>query len=213
MKTCYRLTRHHISDARYVGHLGSDADSAAEDVIMAMVGREITQFFPKRKVSIGEEIFKVEGLSQRAIPSTCRSPGAGRDPTGADRAGRTRCARPSTASATGQWARGADGEELHISNPAQAIVGIAFCRKKCRGGLCPGLGASPRTLLFPLSRSSAPWAGSTRKENMVTKGRQARGDLQGGERSTWQPLFPVRQPAEIIVAKILAAQMKIVILD
>ena len=31
---------------------------------MAMVGREITQFFPKRAVAIGEEILRVEGLSR-----------------------------------------------------------------------------------------------------------------------------------------------------
>ena len=65
MEDMYRLaTRVTVfRDARYVGTWRLD-EIRREDVIMAMVGREITQFFPKRAVSIGEEIFKVEGLSR-----------------------------------------------------------------------------------------------------------------------------------------------------
>ena len=50
-------------DARYVGTWNLN-EVRREDIIMAMVGREITQFFPKRAVAIGGEIFRVEGLSR-----------------------------------------------------------------------------------------------------------------------------------------------------
>lgn len=36
-------------------------------LVQGMVGREITQYFPSRQVSIGEEIFRVEGLSRQGF--------------------------------------------------------------------------------------------------------------------------------------------------
>ncbi len=50
-------------DARYVGTWKLQ-EISHEDVITAMVGREITQFFPKRAMAIGEEVLRVEGLSR-----------------------------------------------------------------------------------------------------------------------------------------------------
>jgi rhamnose transport system ATP-binding protein len=50
-------------DARYVGTWNLK-EISHEDVITAMVGREITQFFPKRAAKIGEEVLRVEGLSR-----------------------------------------------------------------------------------------------------------------------------------------------------
>ncbi|MDR2476287.1 MAG: sugar ABC transporter ATP-binding protein [Treponema sp.] len=40
------------------------ADMVEHDLVVAMVGREIVQFFPKRDTAPGEEIFRVEGLSR-----------------------------------------------------------------------------------------------------------------------------------------------------
>lgn len=50
-------------DARYIGTWDM-ADITAEKLITAMVGREITQLFPKRKITIGEEVLRVEGLGR-----------------------------------------------------------------------------------------------------------------------------------------------------
>ncbi|MDR1899777.1 MAG: sugar ABC transporter ATP-binding protein, partial [Treponema sp.] len=50
-------------DGKYINTWNkTEADNAA--IVMAMVGREIRQFFPKRDILPGEEIFKVEGLSR-----------------------------------------------------------------------------------------------------------------------------------------------------
>ena len=39
-------------------------DVVEHDIVLSMVGREITQFFPKRDVAPGKEIFRVDGLSR-----------------------------------------------------------------------------------------------------------------------------------------------------
>jgi rhamnose transport system ATP-binding protein len=52
-----------LRDGRYIStrNIG-EVDNAS--MVMAMVGREIRQFFPPRDTAPGEEIFKVEGLSR-----------------------------------------------------------------------------------------------------------------------------------------------------
>ena len=50
-------------DSQYIGTYDVDKITNA-DLIKAMVGREITDMFPKPDVKIGEEIFKIEGLSR-----------------------------------------------------------------------------------------------------------------------------------------------------
>jgi rhamnose transport system ATP-binding protein len=50
-------------DARYIG-TWPVSEISNEDLIVAMVGREITQLFPKKKAVIGEKILRVEGLGR-----------------------------------------------------------------------------------------------------------------------------------------------------
>jgi rhamnose transport system ATP-binding protein len=50
-------------DSRYIGTWRVD-EISNHDLIVAMVGREITQLFPKKAASIGEELLRVEGLGR-----------------------------------------------------------------------------------------------------------------------------------------------------
>lgn len=50
-------------DAQYIGHYNVD-EITNKDLITAMVGREINDMYPKPKIKIGSEVLKVEGLSQ-----------------------------------------------------------------------------------------------------------------------------------------------------
>ncbi|GAB4364308.1 MAG: sugar ABC transporter ATP-binding protein [Spirochaetales bacterium] len=50
-------------DAKYIG-CWKERELSQHDLIVAMVGREISQMFPKRKVRIGKEILRVEGLGR-----------------------------------------------------------------------------------------------------------------------------------------------------
>ncbi|OXM15879.1 sugar ABC transporter ATP-binding protein [Paenibacillus herberti] len=50
-------------DSRYIGTWNVD-EITNNDLIIAMVGREITQLFPKKEAQIGEELLRVEGLGR-----------------------------------------------------------------------------------------------------------------------------------------------------
>ncbi len=50
-------------DSRYIG-TWPIGEITRDKLIMAMVGREITRMFPKRKIDIGEEVLRVEHLSR-----------------------------------------------------------------------------------------------------------------------------------------------------
>mgnify|MGYP000876313350 FL=1 len=65
MEDMYRLADRVtvFRDARYIGTWNID-EITKEKLIVAMVGREINQLFPKRKTEIGEEVLRVEGLGR-----------------------------------------------------------------------------------------------------------------------------------------------------
>jgi rhamnose transport system ATP-binding protein len=50
-------------DAKYIGSWNVD-EISNDKLITAMVGREIAQVYPKKRVNIGEEVLKVENLSR-----------------------------------------------------------------------------------------------------------------------------------------------------
>ncbi len=52
-----------LRDSKYIGTWNIN-DISNEDLIVAMVGREITQLFPKKKAEIGEKVLAANGLSR-----------------------------------------------------------------------------------------------------------------------------------------------------
>ena len=53
-------------DGRYIGtHLSTDV--TRDDIIKMMVGREITQMFPKEEVPIGDVVLSVKDLSLKNV--------------------------------------------------------------------------------------------------------------------------------------------------
>ncbi len=65
MEDMYRLASRVtvFRDAQYIGTYDVDKISSS-DLITAMVGREINELFPKPEVELGDEIFRVEGMSR-----------------------------------------------------------------------------------------------------------------------------------------------------
>lgn len=53
-----------LRDSKYIGTWGVN-EVSNQDLIKAMVGREITQMFPSKNAEIGEEIFRIEKLSRK----------------------------------------------------------------------------------------------------------------------------------------------------
>ncbi len=106
-------------------------DITMDDVVQMMIGREIGERFPKRDVKIGDEVFKVEGLTKNKVFHDVNfSVKAGEvlGVSGLMGAGRTEIMQ----SIFGNLSRESgkifiDGEEVTIKNPRQAIAaGIGF---------------------------------------------------------------------------------------
>jgi rhamnose transport system ATP-binding protein len=220
MEDMYRLaTRVTVfRDARYVGTWQLN-EISREDVIMAMVGREITQFFPKRAVTIGEEIFKVEGLSRTGYfkdVSFSLHKGEILAMTGLIGAGRTEvCEAIYGVSHPDSGRVTLDGEELHIENPAQAIEkGIGFLPEdRLRQGLVLDWELSKNVTLPTLKKFGTLGWLHAKKENMVTKELAEKLEVRANSVFDRAATLSGGNQQKIIVAKILTAQMKIVILD
>ena len=72
MKICTDLLQRVtvFRDSQYIGTWNVD-EISNEALISKMVGREISQIYPKQEVERGEEIFRVEGLSKDRVLQRC----------------------------------------------------------------------------------------------------------------------------------------------
>ncbi|MGO9412418.1 MAG: sugar ABC transporter ATP-binding protein [Spirochaetia bacterium] len=220
MEDMYRLaTRVTVfRDARYVGTWNLN-EVRREDLIMAMVGREITQFFPKRKVKIGEEVFRVEGLSRTGFfkdVSFSVKKGEILAMTGLIGAGRTEvCEAIYGVTHADKGRVFLEGKELHISNPAQAIEkGIGYLPEdRLRQGLVLEWELSKNVTLPTLRQFGTFGWLHPRKENAITKELAEKLEVRAGSVFDLAATLSGGNQQKIIVAKLLAGTMKVIILD
>jgi rhamnose transport system ATP-binding protein len=220
MEDMYRLaTRVTVfRDARYVGTWRLD-EVKREDLIMAMVGREITQFFPKRKVAIGEEIFRVEGLSRTGFfkdVSFALRKGEILAMTGLIGAGRTEVCEAIYGVTHADKGRVLlEGRELHISSPAEAIDrGIGYLPEdRLRQGLVLDWELSKNVTLPTLKQFGTLGWLHPRKENEVTKELAEKLEVRAGSVFDLAATLSGGNQQKVIVAKLLAGTMKVIILD
>jgi rhamnose transport system ATP-binding protein len=220
MEDMYRLaTRVTVfRDANYVGTWNLN-EVRREDLIMAMVGREITQFFPKRKVTIGEEIFKVEGFSRtgyfKDVSFSVRK-GEILAMTGLIGAGRTEvCEAIYGVTHPDKGRVLLEGKELHIANPAQAIeLGIGYLPEdRLRQGLVLEWELSKNVTLPTLKQFGTLGWLHPQKENAVTKELAEKLEVRAGSVFDLAATLSGGNQQKIIVAKLLAGTMKVIILD
>jgi rhamnose transport system ATP-binding protein len=220
MEDMYRLaTRVTVfRDARYVGTWRLD-EVRREDLIMAMVGREITQFFPKRKVAIGEEVFRVEGLSRtgffKDVSFSVRK-GEILAMTGLIGAGRTEVCEAIYGVAHPDTGRiFLEGKELHIANPADAIKrGIGYLPEdRLRQGLVLEWELSKNVTLPTLQQFGTLGWLHPRRERAVTKELAEKLEVRAGSVFDLAATLSGGNQQKIIVAKLLAGTMKVIILD
>jgi rhamnose transport system ATP-binding protein len=220
MEDMYRLaTRVTVyRDAKYVGTWNLN-EVRREDIIMAMVGREITQFFPKRVVARGPEVLRVEGLSRTGFfkdVSFSVHKGEILAMTGLIGAGRTEVCEAIygvTAADSGRVLL--DGEEVRIGSPAQAIEkGIGYLPEdRLRQGLVLPWELS-KNVTLPTLRNFATlgWL-DLRREAAVTKELAEKLQVRAGSVFDAAATLSGGNQQKIIVAKLLAAKMKVIILD
>jgi rhamnose transport system ATP-binding protein len=188
-------------------------------MVMAMVGREIVQFFPKRDTVPGEEIFRVEGLSRtgyfKEVNFSLRK-GEVLALTGLVGAGRTEVCEAiyGIASYDGGTIT-LEGKPLDHPSPTEAIAaGIGYLPEdRLREGLVLRWEIA-RNISLPALESftAGPWL-DRRKEN-ARAGELA--DKLGVKAASVHDLVSTLSGGnqqKVIVAKLLTADMKVIILD
>jgi len=205
-------------DSRYVGTWNL-ADVKSDDIVVAMVGREITQLFPKRSVRIGDEILRVDRLSRvgffKDVSFSVRR-GEILAITGLVGAGRTEvCEAIYGITSADSGSVILDGKELAVSGPAEAIAqGIGYLPEdRMKQGLVLDWEIFKNVTYSTLDRfATAGWL-DTKREAAAAKDHTER--LQVKARSVFDRAATLSggNQQKIIVAKLLTADMRVIILD
>ncbi len=205
-------------DSRYIGTWQVDEISNA-DLIVAMVGREITQLFPKKEAKLGEEVLRVEGLGRTgyfADVSFSLRKGEILGLTGLVGAGRTEVCQAIFGVAPPDKGRILyQGREIAIRDPLQAMKrGIGYLPEdRQKQGLVLQWEIGRNITLSSLEKLSSGGTIRTRKEWEFAKrlaekvGVKARSvfdlasSLSGGNQQ------------KVVFAKLLTADLDVLILD
>ena len=190
-------------DSRYIGTYDVDGITNA-DLIKAMVGREITDLFPKPEVEIGAPVLEVKGLSRtgfyRDISFTVHA-GEILGFTGLVGAGRTEVmesicgiTKPDSGSVF------LEGREVHVRRPSDAMdLGIILLPEdRQKQGLIMSWGLGRNVTLPTISKYAKCGLNNEKKERELSKEASS---LSGGNQQ------------KVVVAKALSQEMKVVIMD
>lgn len=205
-------------DSRFVGTWAVDKISR-DELIVAMVGRSITQLFPKRKVSIGEEVLKVEGLSRtgyfKDVSFSVRK-GEILAMTGLVGAGRTEVCEAIYGITRADSGRVfLAGKELRAAHPSEALAkGIGYLPEdRLKQGLVLEWAIAANVTLPSLAQfSSFGWMNRRREE---LKAKELAEKLQVKANSVHDLVATLSggNQQKVIVAKLLTGDMKVIILD
>ena len=154
MEDMYRLASRVtvFRDSQYIGTYDVDKITEAE-LIKAMVGREISDMYPKPQVKIGDEVFRIEGMSRTGyFKDVSLNIHAGEivGLTGLVGAGRTETMEAVCGITKADGGKVfVDGKEVHIKNPADAMkAGIVLLPEdRQKQGLILGWGLGDNVIL------------------------------------------------------------------
>lgn len=205
-------------DAKYISTWDKQ-DVTHTQLVQAMVGREITQFFPKRNVRIREEVLRVEGLSRRGYfrdVSFSLRKGEILALTGLVGAGRTEVCE-SIYGITGydQGKIFLEGELLSISHPKEALAkGIGYLPEDRHShGLVMDWELFKNISLSNLRKfSSYGWLNELQERKTA---QQLGGRLEIKASCVYDRAVNLSggNQQKVIVAKLLTAELKVLILD
>lgn len=207
-----------LRDGRQVETRSSEGLTAGE-MITLMVGRELTDMFPKREVPIGDTVLRVDGLTRNgAFEDVSLEVRAGEivGLAGLVGAGRTEVARaifgldrPHSGTVA------VDGRAVQTRTPAQSVLaGIAYVPEdRKRDGIVPSASIKDNVSLPVLSRlGTGGWISRKQERQLVRDQVETLGvsppiierpvdTLSGGNQQ------------KVVIAKWLAANPKVLILD
>ncbi|GMQ59438.1 sugar ABC transporter ATP-binding protein [Vallitalea sediminicola] len=205
-------------DSKYIGTWKVD-EISNEDLIVAMVGREITQLFPKNEVEIGEELLRVEKLSKNGLfrdISFNLHKGEILGLTGLVGASRTEvCQTIFGIMESDEGKIFFDGEEVNIHEPKDAMkLGIGYLPEdRQKQGLVLEWGLDKNITLPTLDEYSKNGWLINKKESEIAKELCEKVDVKATSIFDLASSLSGGNQQKIVVAKLLAADLKVIILD
>lgn len=205
-------------DSQYIGTYDVDGITNA-DLIKAMVGREIDDLFPKPKVSIGDEILRIEGFSKIGMYhnvsfSVCAGEIVGL--TGLIGAGRTEVVQSVcgiTKKDMGEIYL--EGIKVQVKKPKDAIKHgiILLPEDRQKEGLIMSWGLGKNVLLPTMQKYSKFGFNDNKKERELAKELLEEVDTKAVTIFDLASSLSGGNQQKVVVAKALGQEMKVVIMD
>jgi len=205
-------------DAKYIG-TWEVKEISREGLIVAMVGREITQLFPKKKAKIGEERLRVEGLGKIgffADISFTLHKGEILGLTGLVGSGRSEvCQAIFGIMPYDEGKVYLEGKEVKIKSPLDAMkLGIGYLPEdRQKQGLVLQWEISKNITLSALDKLSDKGWLNDDKEAEVAKELSEKVNVKANSIFDLVSSLSGGNQQKVIVAKLLSAELKVIILD
>jgi len=205
-------------DAKYIG-TWEVKEISREGLIVAMVGREITQLFPKKKAKIGEELLRVEGLGKIgffADISFTLHKGEILGLTGLVGSGRSEvCQAIFGIMPYDEGKVYLEGKEVKIKSPLDAMkLGIGYLPEdRQKQGLVLQWEISKNITLSALDKLSDKGWLNDDKEAEVAKELSEKVNVKANSIFDLVSSLSGGNQQKVIVAKLLSAELKVIILD
>ncbi|MED5020837.1 sugar ABC transporter ATP-binding protein [Paenibacillus chibensis] len=205
-------------DSRYIGTWRVD-EISNPDLIVAMVGREITQLFPKKETEIGEELLRVEHLGRTGyfadISFNLRR-GEILGLTGLVGSGRTEvCESIFGIHRYDQGMISFKGKKLRIKNPLQAMgLGIGYLPEdRQKQGLVLQWSIARNITLPSLEKYAAKGMLSGKLEAQSSKSLAEKLGVKAGSVFDLVSSLSGGNQQKVVFAKLLTADLDVIILD
>lgn len=205
-------------DSRYIGSWGVN-EISNEALIVAMVGRQITQMFPQRRTEPGEEVLRVEGLGKTgyfADVSFSLRRGEILGLTGLVGAGRTEVCQALFGIANPDRGRVfLRGEEIVIRHPWDAMkAGIGYLPEdRQKQGLVLDWGIGRNITLSALDQLSRRGWVDEKKEAELAKTLAEKVQVKAQSIFDLASSLSGGNQQKVVVAKLLTAHLDVLILD
>jgi rhamnose transport system ATP-binding protein len=205
-------------DSKYIGSWKID-EITNEDLIVAMVGRKITQVFPEKTAKIHEEVFRIEGLGKMgyfADISFTVHKGEILGLTGLVGAGRTEVCQALFGIApfdTGKVFL--NGKEVIVRNPKDAMnLGIGYLPEDRQlQGLVLDWGIGKNITLPALKKLSKSGWLDEKKEAEIAKSLAEKVNVKAKSIFDLASSLSGGNQQKVAVAKLLTANLDVIILD